>query len=198
MTRDFFARPTLEVARDCLGALLVRVEGNDRVSGTIVEVEAYIGEQDLACHAKAGRTQRTRVLYAQPGHAYVYFTYGMHWLLNFVTEAEGSPAAVLIRAVEPVTGRHLIAARRKALPERQWTNGPGKVCRSFAIDGRFNGADLCAPDAALFVEAGIPVPDAEVLRSARVGMNNVPEPWKSVPWRFVKAGGYRSSAFSPR
>ena len=112
LERQFFNRPTLQVARELLGTRLVRLENGERTSGIIVETEAYIGEQDLGCHASAGYTPRTQVMYGLPGRAYVYFTYGMHWMLNFVTEAEGSPAAVLIRAIVPTEGIERIAARR--------------------------------------------------------------------------------------
>jgi DNA-3-methyladenine glycosylase len=199
LTRDFFARPTLAVARAVLGMRLVRLEagphlGGPRLSGTricgiITEAEAYVGETDLGCHARAGRTPRTRMLYEPPGHAYVYFTYGMHWMLNFITEREGFPAAVLIRAIQPLEGLEIIAARRKGKPQPIWTNGPGKICQALAIDGGLNGADLCAADAVLFVEEGEPVPEECVTIGPRVGLNSVPEPWKSIPWRFqVKEG----------
>ena len=97
LNRDFYARPTLQVARELLGMRLVRLEGGARLAGLIVETEAYIGQEDLGCHARAGLTERNRVMFGPPGHAYVYFTYGMHWLLNCVTEAQGFPAAVLLR-----------------------------------------------------------------------------------------------------
>ena len=184
LSRDFFARPTLTVARAVLGTRLVRVLDGQRLSGIITEAEAYIGETDLGCHARAGRTPRTAVMYGPPGHAYVYFTYGMHWMLNFVTEAEGFPAAVLIRAIQPVEGLEIIAARRKGRPQPIWTDGPGKICQALGIDGGLNGTDLCAAEAVLFVEEGDPVPDECVTIGPRVGLNSVPEPWKSIPWRF--------------
>jgi DNA-3-methyladenine glycosylase len=184
LQRDFFARPTLTVARAILGMRLVRVEAGQRLSGVITEAEAYIGETDLGCHARAGRTPRTSMLYEPPGHAYVYFTYGMHWMLNFITETEGFPAAVLIRAIQPLEGLEIIAARRKGKPQPIWTDGPGKICQALGIDGRLNGADLCAAEAELFVEEGDPVSEECVTIGPRVGLNSVPEPWKSIPWRF--------------
>jgi DNA-3-methyladenine glycosylase len=163
---------------------LVRLEGDHRLAGIIVETEAYRGEEDQGCHARAGLTPRTRVMYGPAGHAYVYFTYGMHWMLNFVTEAEGFPAAVLIRAIFPTEGLDVMATRRDGQPFERWTDGPGKLCRALDIDGRQHGLDLCAPQAELFVESGDPVPDSAVTIGPRVGLNNVPEPWKSIPWRY--------------
>jgi len=185
LERQFFNRSTLLVARELLGTRLVRLEGGKRTAGIIVETEAYIGEEDLGCHASAGYTPRTQVMYGPPGHAYVYFTYGVHWMLNFVTEAEGYPAAVLIRAIIPTEGIARIASRRMGRPVEQWTNGPGKICQAFSINRMQNGADLCAPEAELFVEYGVTISDSSVTNSPRVGLNSVPEPWKSVPWRFV-------------
>jgi len=167
---------------------LVRLEGGRRLSGLIVETEAYRGEEDQGCHARAGLTPRTRVMYGPPGHAYVYFTYGMHWMLNFVTEPEGFPAAVLIRAIFPTEGLDVIASRRDGQPVERWTDGPAKLCRALDIDGRHHGLDLCAPQAELFVEQGLlrgSVPDLAVTIGPRVGLNNVPEPWKSIPWRYL-------------
>lgn len=184
LTRDFFDRPTLEAARAVLGARLVRVVEGARVAGFITEVEAYRGEEDLGCHAKAGRTRRTQVMYGPPGHAYVYFTYGMHWMLNFVTEGEGFPAALLIRAIQPSEGLASMAAHRMGRPPTVWTDGPAKLCQALQIDGRLNGLDLCAPQAELFVEEGLPVSDTRVTNGPRVGLYTVPEPWKSIPWRF--------------
>ena len=102
LPRDFYDRPTLTVARDLMGARLVRILDGVKLVGLITETEAYISEKDLACHARAGRTARTAVMYGEPGHAYVYFTYGNHWMLNVVTERKGFPAAVLIRAIQPI------------------------------------------------------------------------------------------------
>jgi DNA-3-methyladenine glycosylase len=185
LERQFFNRSTLQVARELLGTCLVRLEGNERTAGIIVETEAYIGEEDLGCHASAGYTPRTQVMYGPPGHAYVYFTYGMHWMLNFITEAESFPAAVLIRGIVPTEGIARIASRRVGRPVEQWTNGPGKICQAFSINRTQNGADLCASEVELFVEYGVTISDSSVTNSSRVGLNSVPEPWKSIPWRFV-------------
>jgi DNA-3-methyladenine glycosylase len=188
LPRAFFARPTLQVARELLGARLVRLYGGERIAGTIQEVEAYIGEQDLGCHAKAGLTPRTRVMFGPPGHAYVYFTYGMHWMLNFVTESESHPAAVLLRGIQPSEGLDFIAARRDGQPASRWTDGPAKICQALAITGDLNGTDLCAPEAVLFVESGEAIPDSSVTTGPRVGLNSVPEPWRSIPWRYRTLG----------
>ena len=150
LPQSFFARPTLEVARGLLGMRLVRRLNGARLSGWIVETEAYIGETDLACHARAGKTPRTAVMYGPPGHAYIYFTYGMHWLLNAVTEAEGFPAAVLLRAIQPVEGLEEMAARRAGVPPARWTDGPGKLCRALALDGQQNDINLCDPSGELY------------------------------------------------
>jgi DNA-3-methyladenine glycosylase len=184
LDRSFFARPTLEVARAVLGMRLVRLENGQRLSGIITEAEAYIGESDLGCHAHAGRTPRTQVMYGPPGHAYVYFTYGMHWMLNFVTEREGFPAAVLIRAIHPLEGLETIAARRAPQPPPLWTDGPAKITKALNIHRLHNGLDISDPQSELFVEIGESIPDQNVTNSPRVGLNSVPEPWKSMPWRF--------------
>ncbi len=188
LQRAFFARPTLQVALELLGMRLVCLEGERRLAGLIVETEAYIGEDDLGCHAKAGRTPRTQVMYGPPGHAYVYFTYGMHWMFNFVTESEGFPAAVLLRAVLPTEGLDVMGPRRgpvvSRLPPARWTDGPAKLCQAFQIDRTCHGLDLCAERARIFVEAGSPIPDTSVTIGPRVGLNNVPQPWKGIPWRF--------------
>lgn len=189
LPREFYAQPTLHVARQLLGAILVHqqlIRGKvRRLSGVIIETEAYCGEGDLGCHAKAGRTPRTAVMYGPPGHAYVYFTYGNHWLFNCITQAEGQPHAVLIRAVQPLEGLDLIARRRRGQPEARWTDGPGKLTQALGIDGRHNGTDLTAPTAIIFVQPGRPIPDRQVLVGPRVGLYTVPEPWKSKPWRFL-------------
>jgi DNA-3-methyladenine glycosylase len=183
--RSFFDRPTLQVARELLGTRLVRMEGDQRTAGIIVETEAYVGEEDLGCHASAGLTPRTRVLYGPPGRTYVYFTYGNYWMLNFVTEREGFPAAVLIRGIVPTEGIERIAARRAGRPPKHWTDGPGKICIALAIDRAHNDADLSAPEAEIFIEFGGKIADSSVTSGPRVGLKGVPEPWKSMPWRFL-------------
>lgn len=186
LSPSFFERSALAVARDLLGCRLIRIDGGERMAGLIVETEAYQGEDDLGCHAHHGRTERTRVMYGQPGRAYVYFTYGMHWLLNAVSSPEGIPAAVLIRAIRPVEGIQGMAARRPhQAGKAHWLDGPAKLTQALAIDGRLNETDLCSDAGGLYVEAGLSVPDAQVDTSARIGLFSVPEPWKSMPWRFV-------------
>ena len=184
LSRSFYDRPTLTVARELLGAVLVRLQDGVRVSGIIMETEAYVGESDLACHAKAGKTPRTEIMYGPPGSAYVYFNYGIHWMLNAVTEREGFPTAVLIRATQPLEGIEIIAFRRGQRPRAKWTDGPGKLAQAFGIDKSFNGVDLCRRESGLWIEMGERISDENVTIGARVGLNSVPEPWKSVPWRF--------------
>jgi DNA-3-methyladenine glycosylase len=185
---SFYDRDTLEVARALLGMHLVRVEQGVRISGIITETEAYRGLEDLGCHAHVGKTKRNAVMFGPPGHAYVYFTYGMHWCLNFVTGEEGYPAAVLIRAVEPMEGLDLIAARRAARKREIWCDGPAKLTQGFGITGAQNGVDLCRGESGLFVEEGENAAVESIITTPRIGLNNVPEPWKSIPWRFTSRG----------
>jgi DNA-3-methyladenine glycosylase len=180
LPREFYARPTLTVARDLLGMRLVRVQDGLRLSGLITEAEAYIGREDLGCHAHSGKSRRNAVMFGPPGCAYVYFTYGMHWMLNAVTEPDGFPAAVLLRAFQPLEGLEVISARRKGRD----TLGPAKLTQALGIDGSLNGIDLCTPASGLWIEPAAPVPDNAVLTGSRVGLYTVPEPWKSMPWRF--------------
>lgn len=182
---DFYARPTLSVARDLLGCRLVRILDGVRLAGIITETEAYIGETDLACHARAGLTKRTEPMYGLAGRAYIYFTYGMHWCLNAVTEAEGFPAAVLIRAVETVEGADVVAFRRAKAKKADWTNGPAKLTAAFGIDSRQNKVDLTNRTAGLWIEPGFVISDSNVTTGPRVGLYSVPEPWKNMPWRFL-------------
>ena len=181
LTRDFFNRPTLQVARALLGQRLVHRRNGRRLAGLIVETEAYIGERDLASHAPLGRTLRSALMFGLPGHAYVYFTYGMHWMLNFVTEAEDLPAAVLIRAILPEEGLPAMRRRRSREP---LADGPARLTQALGIDGRLNGADLCGRDAVLFVERGPGTRAGRVRRAPRVGLGRTPEPWLSRPWNF--------------
>jgi DNA-3-methyladenine glycosylase len=180
LPREFYNRSTSIVARELLGTRLVRILDGVRLVGLITEAEAYIGEEDLGCHAKSGKTKRNAVMYGPPGHAYVYFTYGMHWMLNAVTEQTEFPAAVLIRAIKPVEGGEVISTHRQGRD----TLGPAKLTQALGIDGALNGISLCDPDSGLWIEAGIPVADDDILSGPRVGLFTVPEPWKSLPWRF--------------
>jgi DNA-3-methyladenine glycosylase len=185
LPQSFYDRPVLDVARDLLGQRVVRLLNGQRVSGLIVEAEAYRGEEDQACHARAGRTPRTAVMYGPPGHAYVYFTYGMHWMLNCVTGPEGFPAAVLIRAIVPQEGLEIITTNRAGRLQRDWCNGPAKLCQALGIDGEHNNLTLYDSAGDLWFEEGQPVANKYVHTTPRIGINNAPEPWHSIPWRFV-------------
>lgn len=187
LSRDFFARDTLTAARELLGQRLVRVLGGQRLSGRIVEVEAYVGEKDQACHARCGRTKRNAPMYGPPGHGYVYFVYGMHYCFNVVTGREGYPAAVLIRALEPLEGIKEMRARRRGRPDAQLASGPARLCQALDIDQRLDGADLCAPDALLFLEEDAPIPEESVATGPRIGVRG-DEVAVTVPWRFYVQG----------
>jgi DNA-3-methyladenine glycosylase len=184
--RAFYRRSTLTVARELLGQRLVRVVDDQRISGLIVEVEAYIGEDDAACHAACGRTSRNEAMYGPPGHAYVYFIYGMHHCLNVVTEEESFPAAVLIRALEPLEGLEIMRRYRPDRPDRELTNGPAKLCQALAIERNFNGVDLCTSEV-LFIEEGQRVARQEIGASPRIGIK-ADELARSVTWRFYLRG----------
>jgi DNA-3-methyladenine glycosylase len=185
---SFYDRDAVEIARALLGMHLVRVENGASISGVITETEAYRGIEDLGCHAHSGKTKRNEVMFGPPGRAYVYFTYGMHWCLNFVTGAEGSPAAVLIRAVEPLEGLDVIAARRAGRHRAIWCDGPAKLTQAFRVTGEQNGVDICSMQNGLFVEEGEPVEKGMILATPRIGLNNVPDPWRGMPWRFTTRG----------
>ena len=185
---EFYEQPVVDAARALLGMRLVRClvseSGSARLSGIISETEAYEGESDLACHARAGRTPRTETMYGPPGRAYIYFIYGMHWMLNAVTGPVGFPAAVLIRAILPEEGLDEMARRRARTPMREWTSGPAKLCKALGIDRTQNGVDLTDPSGPLWIAQGAAVPDGAVITGPRVGIDSVPEPWRSKPWRF--------------
>lgn len=181
LARPFYEQPTVEVARQLLGKYLVRRHPEGETVGRIVETEAYVGPHDLACHASRGRTARTEVMFGPPGHAYVYFIYGFHNMLNLVTETADYPAAVLIRAVEPTSGIDLMKRRRKLDKLRDLASGPGKLCQAFAIDRSLNGADLC--DSILCVEdRGAPIPKYRA--TPRIGVDYAGK-WKNKPYRYL-------------
>jgi DNA-3-methyladenine glycosylase len=196
LPRAFYARPTLTVARELIGKRLVRVIAGRRLAGMIVEAEAYVGRADTACHASRGCTPRTRVMFGPPGHAYVYFTYGIHWMLNVVTEPEGRPAAVLIRAVEPLEGLETIRALRPGRSDRELCSGPARVTAAFAIAGPDNGADLVA-GRGLLVESHLDLPRGAVASGARIGIDYADPRDRHAPWRFWMKGNLHVSRARP-
>jgi DNA-3-methyladenine glycosylase len=183
LSRDFFARPTLTVARELLGQRLVRDIAGQRLSGRIVETEAYIGPQDSANHASKGRTRRTEVMFGPPGHAYIYLIYGMHSMLNVVTEPEGFPAAVLIRALEPLENIEAMLAKRPSVRPAHLANGPGKLCQAFDIDRTLHNWDLTLGQK-LWLEPGEPLPDTAVKTGPRIGIDYARLEDRQAPWRF--------------
>lgn len=189
LPRSFYLRPTLEVARDLLGRTLVHVVDGQRLAGRICEVEAYVGEDDLASHAARGPSLRNRAMYGPGGLAYVYLIYGMHHCLNVVTEAAGFPAAVLIRALEPLEGVAAMEARRGNRPAHGLTDGPAKLCQALAIDRRLDGHDLTA-GAHLWLEAGRPVPPDDIVATPRVGVRG-DQVARTIPWRFIDSKSVR-------
>ena len=185
LERAFFSRNTLTVARDLLGQRLVRVlAGGQRLSGIIVETEAYVGEADRACHAARGRTPRNAVMYEKAGLAYVYLIYGMHHCLNAVTGDEGFPAAILIRALEPREGLEKMREFRAGQPDRVLTSGPGRLCQALGIDLTFNGSDLCSHPNLFVEEEQSP---AHVVTSTRIGIT-ADQVARERLWRFCVAG----------
>jgi DNA-3-methyladenine glycosylase len=194
LPRSFYARPVLEVAADVIGKILVSRSADGVAAGRIVEAEAYRGPRDRAAHSYRGRrTARTEVMFGPPGHAYVFFVYGMHWNFNLVTGIEGDPEAVLIRALEPLVGLDLMAVRRGLSKERpELTNGPGKLCQALGIAGADYGVDLCKTR--IFLAEGS---RATVLRSPRVGIDYAGS-WAKKPWRFFERNNRYVSKVSTR
>lgn len=185
--RAFYDRPTLAVARDLIGALLVHETPHGRLAGYIVETEAYAGPDDAASHAYRGETPRNRVMFGPPGHAYVYRSYGVHAMLNVVTEAAGVAAAVLIRAVEPCDGLAAMLANRAIDPNpdgvqsRNVANGPGRLCQALGIGLCLDGADLTHPP--LYLLPGRR-DGLEIVQTTRIGITRSVE----LPWRFYLLG----------
>lgn len=194
LTASFYTRPARQVAQDLLGKVLARRLDGRLISGRVVETEAYCDadERDLACHgdrANDGRpTPRTAVMFGPPGFAYVYFTYGIHWMFNIVTGQEGQANAVLIRALEPLAGNDLMARNRRGRPRPEWTNGPAKLAQALAIDKSLNGANLCQPDGVIWLEDAPPAPPQQIGVGPRIGLGKTPEPWYSMPWRYWLRG----------
>lgn len=178
LPRDFYARDTSAVARELLGQYLLRRLNGDRLVCRIVETEAYYGSGDPASHAARGRTPRSGIMFGPAGHAYVYFNYGVHYLLNVVTEAEGTAGAVLIRALEPVEGIETMLANRPVVDFRQLANGPGKLTKALSIDLRDNGADLTRGN--LGIVRGDSLVGDRIVAGPRIGIRE----GKEYPYRF--------------
>jgi DNA-3-methyladenine glycosylase len=186
LSRAFYDRPTLDVARDLIGKRLVHQARDGRASGVIVEVEAYIGESDPACHAAPGRTRRNALLYGEPGFAYVYLNYGMHYLVNAVTEAKDAPAAVLIRALDPRDGLELMRARRgrgvakgaESIADAALCRGPGNLTKALGITLDENGLDLCG--SRLYIEDRGDAVTSDIVWGPRIGISvGVDSPWRA-------------------
>ncbi|HKO98172.1 MAG TPA: DNA-3-methyladenine glycosylase [Pyrinomonadaceae bacterium] len=184
LPRGFYTRSNvLTVARELLGKLLVvPSHSGQRVSGTIVEAEAYRGPQDRAAHSYGGRrTKRTETMYGIGGTAYVFFVYGMYNQFNVVTNSAETPHAILIRALEPVEGIELMRQRRQGQPDRNLTNGPGKLCIAMGIDRSFDSADLLGNK--VWIEMRNRVPRSQIMSGPRIGIDYAEE-WVDKPWRF--------------
>ena len=213
--REFFARPSVEVAPDLLGCVLEHETPDGLVAVELTEVEAYAGRSDPASHAYRGKTQRNAVMFGPPGHAYVYFTYGMHFCVNMVCLGEeGSASAILLRAGAIIAGEDLARARRtrRAVPEgpvpegpvpegrariasRDLARGPARLCQALAIDRSLDGADVCVAGSALRVRAGAgnPARSATIVTGPRVGVSSAAE----IPWRFWYEGDPTVSVYRP-
>lgn len=192
LERKFFNRPTVTVARELLGKYLIRRVGNRLIKARITETEAYCGSRDLACHASKGLTPRTKVMFGPPGYAYVYMIYGMYHCLNFVTEKEGNPSAVLIRKAELSSKYYVVSSKgnhknKKSIihntdPIIHNLNGPGKLCRELKIDRKLNGVDLIK-NKELWIEQGEKVKPNQIQKGKRIGVDYAGK-WKNKLWRF--------------
>jgi len=180
LPRSFYDRPTLDVARDLLGCLITYESPQGRLSARLVEVEAYVGCSDPACHASAGKTARTAPMFGKPGHAYIYFIYGMYHCLNFVTESEGHPAAVLLRGAEPLDGLELMRANATKQPDYRLLAGPGKFCKAFGLTTEQNNWDLTT--SGLYLTERL-TPVARIATSPRIGISKATRR----QWRFFDA-----------
>ena len=179
LRRAFYERNTVRVAKELLGKVLVRKLGDTRLEGIIVETEAYRGYDDTASHAYRGPTRRNQVMFGEPGHAYVYFTYGMHYCLNVTTEPAGQAGAVLIRAVQPVKGIVEMKKRRRTEHLRDLSNGPAKLTQAFAVTKALNGHDLTAGKKLYITEPSVTEP-VHITTSTRIGIKAGAEKL----WRF--------------
>jgi len=212
ISRDFFARHAVEVAPDLLGCVLEHQTADGLVAVELTEVEAYAGQSDPASHAYRGKTRRNAVMFGPPGHAYVYFTYGMHFCVNLVCSGKGSVSAVLLRAGAVIAGEDLARARRTkgaaSVASRDLARGPARLCQALAIDRSLDGADVCTADSPLRVRAGgnparsgtllargddPPGTPRKIVTGPRVGVSSAAE----VPWRFWYEGEPTVSVYRP-
>ena len=185
-TFDFLNDIPTKVAPRLLGCILLRIDDKKRLSGMIVETEAY-DQMDVASHSYRGETPRNKVMFSASGRAYVYFTYGMHYCLNVVTGPIGYGAAVLIRAIEPIEGKKYMYENRNIYKDNQLTNGPAKLCQAFKIDKQFNGHNLSNKPLQLIINQ--PISINSVVHSDRIGISQ----GKDLPWRFyIKSNPYIS------
>lgn len=184
LDQAFYEQPTLELARALLGKTLLHASTAGLSGGVIVEVEAYICAIDPAAHGYLKMTPRTRIMYGPPGHAYIYFNYGMHWMLNVSTEPDGTGGAVLLRAIQPTVGLDLIRLRRgEAMPLRDLARGPGRICAALGLGRAENGLPFTGGKLWLEDEPALPS-DAVIATSGRIGITKATE----LPWRFYLAG----------
>jgi len=178
LARAFYERDTVRVARELLGTILVRTNGHTVLRGVIVEAEAYRGEGDPASHAYRGPTKRNAVMFGPAGHAYVYFTYGMHYCLNVTTEPTGNPGAVLIRAAQPTSAIEQMKKRRRTDQLRDLANGPAKLTQAFAVSRSLNGHDLTLGKK-LFIVKGDGVEPLDIASTSRIGIRvGLEKPWR--------------------
>lgn len=169
LAEKFFNRPTLSVAKDLLGKFLIRHTGNKTVALMLTEVEAYDGPRDLASHASRGRTKRTKIMFGEAGRFYVYFTYGIHWLLNIVTGPENYPAAVLLRAGRAPDGKNII--------------GPARLTKYLRVSGKFNGKSASRRTGLWFEDRGIKIKSSQIIRGKRIGVDYAGK-WAGKPYNF--------------
>ena len=194
LKKHFFSKDTLKVARKLLGKKLVREWNSTFLSGMIVETEAYIGSIDTACHTYKGKTPRNSVMFGPPGVAYVYFVYGMHYMLNIVTESENFGCAVLLRAIIPLQGKNQMEIIR-GKKGKDLTNGPAKLCQAMSIDKTFNGLKLTRQNR-LWLEDYKTIPDSFISTGPRIGINYAAPKDQKAPWRFRIKNNYHGSTES--
>ncbi len=181
LSRKFYNQPTLKIAQELLGKFLVYKRSNKKYVGKIVETEAYIGIEDKASHSSKGKTKRTALMFEQAGHVYIYMIYGMYYCFNIVTESKDYPAAVLIRAIEPVSG----------FKKEDKTDGPGKLCRAMKLDKKLNGLDL-TKSVLCIKDQGLKINEKDIAKRKRIGVDYAGK-WKNKPWRFyIKNNPYIS------